>query len=166
MDWFTRTDIESSARRIDALVDCGIFAPENSGNPLVQSALIELVILARDLMAKAKTYAQPVEFEDDVEITERVKNVSDLIKFVRDAMCHLDSENHYFEYNRVRISRNIIYGKCNLVALEDAVLGSDYADDVCFLFGPQKLYLNRHIARACREALSALEPVMKTPPQT
>ena len=159
MDFYTKSDIQISIRRVDELLSCGIFDQENAQNPLVQSALTELLILVRDLMAKSRIYAKPVEFTDDVNVTETVKNVSDAIKFVRDAICHVDSDNRNHDECNARLSYNIAYGQCNLATIGDVEIKSDYPDDICFFFGNQKLYLNRHIARAFKEARHNLEPL-------
>lgn len=148
-------------RRIEELLGCGIFAPENSQNPLVRSALAELLILVRDLLAKTKLYAEPVTFMDDVNITGKVNNVSEAIKFIRDAICHVDSDNHNHEECDARLSYNIAYGKCNLMKIGEVEIKSDYDDDVCFFFGSQKLYLNRHIIRAYNEAKIKLLPLVR-----
>lgn len=161
MDFYTKSDIEDSIRRVEELFGCGIFDQKNAGNPLVRSALTELLILVRDLMAKSKIYAEPVEFTDDVNVNEKVKNVSYAIKFVRDAICHVDSENRNHDECNARLSYNIAYGQCNLAKIGDVEIKSDYADDVCFFFGNQKLYLHRHIARAFAEAKRNLEPLIK-----
>ena len=160
MDFLTKSDIETSFRRIEVLFRCGIFLPENSQNPLVQSALAELLIRVRDLMAKSKKYSSPVEFSDDINTTEKISNVSDTIKFIRDAVCHIDSDNHNHEECGARMSYNIGYGKCSLMKIGDTEIKSDYEDDVCFFFGAQKLYLKRHISRAYEEAKANLGPVL------
>ena len=148
-------------RRIEELLGCGIFAPENSQNPLVRSALAELLILVRDLLAKAKLYAEPVTFADDINISANVNNVSDAIKFIRDAICHIDSNNRNHEECDARLSYNIAYGKRNLMKIGEVEIKSDYDDDVCFFFGSQKLYLNRHIVRAYNEAKMKLLPLVR-----
>ena len=163
MDFRTRADISNSLNRIEELLQCDIFEPQNSTSPLVTSALTELVILVRDLMAKAKKYAAPVEFADDVNATGKVKNVSDAIKFVRDAVCHVDSGNHDHEECNARLSFNIAYGKWSFAKIGPVELKSDYEDDVCFFFGSQKLYLKRHIIRAYEEARKKLLPLMADP---
>ena len=160
MEFHTKIDIETSIRRIDELLRCGIFEPGNARNPLVRSALTEMLILLRDLMAKAKLFGVPVEFADDVNITARVKTVSEAIKFVRDAICHVDSDNHNHEECKARLSYNIAYGKCNLMKIGDVEVKSEYADDICFFFGSQKLYLKRHIIRAFEEAKDKLLPLV------
>ncbi len=160
MDSRTKSDIKSSFRRVDELMACGIFEPCSSGGPLVRSALTELLILVRDLMQKAKIFSKPIEFSDDVNITEKVKNVSDAIKFVRDAICHVDSENHNHEECNARLSYTIAYGKCNLGKFGDVQIKSDHEDDLCFFFGNQKLYLRRHIIRAYKEAKESLLPLV------
>jgi hypothetical protein len=161
MDIYTKSDIESSFRRIEELLACGIFEPQNSRNPLVRSALTELLILVRDLMAKAKIYAESIEFSDDVNVTEKVQNVSDAIKYVRDAICHVDSENRNYDECNARLIYNIAYGKRNLAKIGEVEIKSDYEDDVCFFFGSQKLYLKHHIVRAYEEAKVKLQPLVE-----
>ena len=112
-------------------------------------------------MAKAKILAVPVDFTDDVSVTKHVKNISDAVKFVRDAICHVDSENRNHEECNARLSYNIAYGKCNLAKIGDVEIKSDYEDDVCFFFGNQKLYLLRHIRRAYEEAKAKLLPLVE-----
>ncbi|MEK7678884.1 MAG: hypothetical protein AAB356_01705 [Deltaproteobacteria bacterium] len=160
MDDITKSDIESSFNRVEKILRCGIFSPENMEHPLVQSALTELLIRVRDLMEKAKIYAGAVDFTDDVNITDRVKNVSEAIAFVRNAICHIDSENHYYEECNARISYTFAYGQVNLISIGDVQIRSKYEDDVCFFFGSQKLYLKRHIVRAYEEAKKKLIPIM------
>jgi hypothetical protein len=68
--------------------------PQQKRNPFRHSALVDVLICLRDLMAKTERYSSRVAFTDDVVITPRVRDVSDTIKAVRDALCHLDSPNH------------------------------------------------------------------------
>lgn len=160
MDFYTISDIRSTIVRVEELIGSGIFDPKNSSNILLNSALTELLILVRDLMAKSKKYAQPIIFTDDINVTNEVKNVSDAIKFVRDAICHIDSQNRNHDNCRARLSYNIAYGKCCLAKIGDVEIKSDYNDDICFFFGSQKLYLKRHIIRAFKEAKINLEPLL------
>jgi len=160
MDFQTKNDIQQSFSRIEKLFECGIFNKENSENPLVQSALTELLIRLRDLMAKSNYYANGITFQDDINKSDKITHVSDTIKFIRDAICHIDSKNHSHEECNARLSYNIAYGKCNLMKIGDIEIKSDYTDDVCFFFGSQKLYLNRHLKRAYTEAKKELQPIL------
>lgn len=160
MDFYEKSDIKGSFDRIDELLGCGIFDPSPVRNPLVRSALTELLILVRDLMAKAKKYAEPIDFTDDINIKDNVQNVSEAITFVRNAVCHVDSENHNHDECNARLSFNVAYGKHTLASLGGVELNSDYEDDVCFFFGHQKLYLKRHLERAYREAKNKLLPLV------
>ena len=162
MKQLQKSDIEGSFHRIDELLGCGIFDPsrDRDRDPLVRSALTELLILIRDLMAKAKIYAEPIDFTDDINITDKVQNVSCAIIFVRDAVCHVDSENHNHDECDARLSYNIAYGKHTLMKFRGVQIKSDYEDDVCFFFGHQKLYLKRHLERAYWEARDKLLPLV------
>jgi hypothetical protein len=162
MDFFTKSDIESSIHRIDELFACGIFHPSNSSNVLFRAAFIELLIALRDLMYKAEKFASRIVFDDDVKKTKKIKDVSDLIKFVRDALCHPDSDNHYIEAGNIKSTFNVAFGKVNLMKIGDFEQSSKYEDDICFFFGSHGIYLRRHIVRAFEEAKARLIPLLNT----
>jgi hypothetical protein len=160
IDDFTKHEINKIIGRIRELLDSGIFCPENSQSPLVKSAFIETLVCLRDLMYKTEKYDERVGFDDDIVKTTKIKDVTDTIKYVRDALCHLNSDKHYIENGNILASYNIIYGKGQLLKIGDSKQASDYDDDVCFFFGSQKIYLKRHIVRAFEEAKAKLLPLI------
>lgn len=137
MDFFTKSDVESAIRRIGELLSCGIFCPQNSQGVLFRAAFIELLIALRDLMYKTQKHSSRITFDDDVKKTEKIKDVSDLIQYVRDALCHPDSENHYIEAGNIKATFNVAFGKANLLKMGDFEQSSQYQDDICFFFGSQ-----------------------------
>jgi len=161
LDFFTKSDIESSIKRVDELFSCGIFHPQNSEHVLFRAAFIELLIALRDLMFKAEKHSSRISFEDDVSKTDKIKDVSDLIKYVRDALCHPDSDNHYIEVGNIKSTFNVAFGRVNLMKIGDFEQSSKYEDDICFFFGSHGIYMNRHIVRAFIEAKEKLEPLLK-----
>lgn len=160
MDFFDKSDIQGSLRRIEELLSCGIFEPKNSSHVLMRAAFIELLISLRDLMYKAEKYSSRIDFTDDVSVGERIKDVSDLIKYVRDALCHPDSDNHYIEKGNMKATFNVTFGKANLLKIGDFEQASLYEDDICFFFGTKGIYLKRHVIRAFEEAKAKLEPLV------
>jgi len=160
LDFFATSDIEGSIRRIDELLACGIFQPAHSRNVLFRAAFIELLIAMRDLMYKAEKYASRISFDDDVHETAQVTDVSDLIKFVRDALCHPDSDNHYIEAGNIKSTFNVAFGKVNVMKIGDFEQASKYQDDICFFFGSHGIYMRRHIVRAFEEAKAKLVPLL------
>jgi hypothetical protein len=161
IDFHTKSDIDSAIKRIDELLSCGIFNSGNSGNVLFRAAFIEMLIALRDLMYKSEKFSSRISFEDDVPKSEKVKDVSDLIKYVRDALCHPDSNNHYIEVGNIKATFNVAFGKCNLMKIGEFEQKSLYQDDICFFFGSMGIYLNRHIVRAYQEAKKNLEPYIE-----
>jgi hypothetical protein len=89
MDFHDQSDIEQSIKRIDELLSCGIFQPNNSGNVLFRAAFIELLIALRDLMYKSEKYAERITFSDDIVTTDKIKDITGVIKHVRDAICKI-----------------------------------------------------------------------------
>ncbi len=159
-DFFTKSDIEVAINRIENLLSCGIFKSENSHNVLFRAAFIELLITLRDLMSKSEQLSSRICFDDDVKKTEKIKDISDLIKFVRNALCHPDSDNHYIEEGNIKSTFNVAFGKVNLFKMDAFEQSSKYQDDICFFFGSQGIYLNRHIIRAFNEAKNNLIPII------
>ena len=149
-------DCESNIRRIEELINCGIFNQENSGNILQMSAFIDLMICMRDLMHKTEKYAQKVAFNDGILTNNYVNDVSDAIRAVRDACCHIDSFKRDFDENGNRGSYNVAYGKCNLMKIGELELNSEYEDDIAVFYGANRLYFKRHIIRAFEEAKDLL----------
>lgn len=162
LGFFDESDIKSSIKRIEDLLACGIFSVENSGNVLFRAAFIELPIAMRDLMYKSEKYSSRIDFTDDVQEKDQVSDVSDLIKYVRDAMCHPDSPHHYIEQGNIKATFNVAFGKANLMKIGAFKQCSEYADDVCFFFGSQRIYLKRHVTRAFEEAKAMLVPLLSS----
>lgn len=91
----------------------------------VQKAIFtEIMICLRDLVAKStKVLHKKIDFDDDVIIISQpqsVSNVTDLISFVRNALCHQDSENHKFDSNNnIVLSYNVLIGKApNIINID------------------------------------------------
>jgi hypothetical protein len=131
------------------------------GHPLFQSAFIEVLIYLRDLTYETEKYAKRIDFIDDVTVRGEVKDATALIKYVRDAMCHLDSDNHYIEPGNMKASFNVQFGKGTLLKVGDFEQSSPYEDDICFFFGSQRIFLKRHILRAIEESKDLLAPLLE-----
>lgn len=164
LDFFTKSDIYSGFDNIAKILETDIFSPENSNSPFVHASFIYVLIHLRDLMYKSIKYAHKrIDFTDDVVQFEidriKVSDVTDLIQFVRNAICHPETTHHYLD-DDIKATYNIVYGKGNLMSFNGISLKSNYSDDVCFFFGKAKIYLNRHIIRAYYEAKEALQPLL------
>lgn len=160
MNIHDRQDCESTICRINKLLTSGIFEQKNAGNVLVQSAFIDLIICLRDLLHKAEKYAQRVSFTDDIVQNAYVKDATDAITAVRDAVCHINSFKKLFDDGGNRGSFNVAYGRCNLMKIGDLELRSEYDDDFAIFYGANRLYFKRTILRAFQEAVTLLQPLL------
>lgn len=158
-----RQDCDSNIRRIEELLGCGIFNQENAGHILQVSAFIDLMICLRDLMHKTEKYAQKIDFTDDILVNDYVTDVSDAIRAVRDACCHIDSFKRNFDENGNRGSYNVAYGRCNFMRIGDLELKSEYEDDAAVFYGMNRLYFKRHIIRAFEESKALLAAHLNAP---
>jgi len=161
MDKWDKGEIEDDIRCIDTLLGMDFFAAKNAENPLFRAGFIEALIALRDLMYKTEKYAGRIAFADDVKVTEHVNDVTGLIRYVRDALCHPDSDNHYLEKGNIKATFNVCFGKCTLLKIGGFEQSNPYDDDVCFFFGSQRIFLRRHILRAYDETKSKLIPLLK-----
>ena len=160
MDKWDRNEIQEDIDRIDQIMALNIFIPDNAGNPLLRSAFIEILIALRDPMYKSEKYAERISFTDDVTLTNQVTDVSALILYVRNALCHLDSDNHYLEQDNIKASFNVCFVKGTLLKIGDFEQTNPYQDDICFFFGSQRIFLRRPILRAYGEAKNKLIPLL------
>jgi hypothetical protein len=162
MDWSTARKIESTLDEIKKIFGTGIIADENVGHPLFRAAFVQILILLRDIMAKAETLGKRISFEDHIDQNEKVKDVTDLIAYVRNALCHLESPNHLIDIDRKNtVSFCVAVGKGNLMQFGDILLSSEFEDDMRIFFGSQGIYMRRHIIRALNEASEFLLPLAK-----
>jgi len=149
----TKSDINSSISRLESLLNSNILSTQEQ-HLFKESVFIEVLILLRDLLRKSEKYFDKrIDFTDDVNITDNILDVNDLIKNYRDAACHIESKDRNFDKNLV-LNFNIIYGKCVAIQYGDNEIGSKYKDDVAFITGSNILYLKRHIFRTFSELIT------------
>lgn len=163
---FFGSDVINSIDEFNELLRANIFTEENIKNksPLVKATFTYLLILLRDLLAKANKYgSSKVDFQEHVKVDNDIKNVTDLVKFMRDSMCHVESDNHFLDKNVTKAELIICCGKKDLFVYHrkdgDIEFRSLFDDDICFFLGSKSIYFNRHIKRAFDEAVKSLSGI-------
>lgn len=168
--YFTN-EIQRDVDRIEYILSRDIFLEENKNDPLVKSALTEVLICLRDLVDKIKiiskkdetikeiTFTQDVIIPSEI-ISKRNRNkytddIRGLIIAMRDALCHQDLPHSFVVQEEARLPYRALYG-IDSILVGDIELSSDYEDDVCFFIGNMKIYLNRHIIKYFDEAKKRL----------
>jgi len=157
-DFFTKSQIETDLRRVKELINTGVFS-----TPVLrvfqESVFTEIIIKLWDLTQKLVLLENRVDFKEDV----KTGDITDLIRKIRYAVCHVDSGEHMLKSKQqIRFSFNIAYGKANLASIGKKKITSDYEDDICFFFGENKIYLKRHIIRCIQEAEKKIQKLYKT----
>lgn len=155
--WMRDTDIQSSITRCTDILNSGIFSMQNASNPMFEAAVTLLLIHIWDLLAKANTDKQRIDFKEDFVVTEKVFDVTELIRAARNAACHVSSGEHKLQPD-VKFTFCVCFGHMPQMAIiNDQVMGSDYHDDVAIFYGPTRVYLRRHIIR-CLDAIRLIYP--------
>jgi hypothetical protein len=163
LDQRTSSAVESNISRVRTLLACGIFDPQGARNPLYLSALTKLTIRVNDLVGKAAAAGCPVNFDNDVIKQGDVKDVSSLISFIRNAVCHISSGTHKLDDLNAWLSFCSQVGKGCFAEINGRRFECLYEDDTAFFFGEQRIYLKRHLVRAFEQARASLEPLLWKP---
>lgn len=156
IDWFREGDIRSSMHECAAIFDSGIF---NGGGrqPLLKAAVTSLLINLSDLLQKARLDGRRVSSIDSVDVSEKVKDLTDLIKVCRNAACHISSGQHMLE-GQNKFTFNCVFGYYpNAIHLNGVSYGSDYADDIAIFYGQYRVYVRRHLLYAL-DTLASIYP--------
>ena len=67
-----------------------------------------------------------------------------------------------FEHRRAKDPLlQVMFGAGCMAEINGVRIESMYSDDIAFFFGPQRLYLRRHIARAYKDAVAHLRPLLE-----
>jgi hypothetical protein len=156
-------DYIHTKQRISELIGSGIFEWRNAKNIFRESAFIEVMICLRDLLAKVEKYDKRIDFDDDVAKNEYVKDITGLVEAIRDACCHIKTHKRQLGGPGSRGAFNTAWVKVILGNFNGVELRNDYDDDIAIFYGPNRIYVNRHIRRVFAEAVRRLEPVLSRP---
>lgn len=152
--WLRSGDIQTSIRKCQEIFNSGIFSSSGISNPLFEPAVVTLLINLNDLLGKSNKDEMRVAFDEYVERTEKIKDVTDLVRECRNAACHIGSGEHLFE-GLGKFTFNVVSGLSpNAFNLNGVKLGCDFADDIAIYYGEKRVYLRRHL-------LIALEAVTR-----
>ncbi len=147
MEWYHKGDIESDIKKIDKIFSTGIFSDRNFVNILFESAIIHVLIVLNDLLQKAHSEGKRINQTENIDSKNGCKDVTDLVNYCRNAVCHMASKNHFINEN-TKFSFNIAIGSPRAFVIGDTVYGSEFLDDIALYWGSQRLYLKRHVLSA------------------
>jgi hypothetical protein len=160
-------EVRADMITIERIIESGVLESDPK-SPFLEDSFTRLMICLRDLLVKSSEYANKhVNFNDDiirspVGARKRIRNISHLVEFMRDAVSHPHIDNHMLtdrvshSFGRVQ-GRNFPLIRVGGVSLDPPF---DYDDDIVFTFGYQRIYLKRHIIRAFEEAKNNLVPLV------
>ena len=157
-DFFIKSQIESDFRIVTKLLNTGVFSA-----PVLrvfqEAVFTEVMIKLHDLLQKLNLLEKRISFTDDVDTGD----ITDLVSNIRNAVCHMDSGEHKLKGNQqIKFTFNIAYGRANIMSVGKKKLTSDYQDDICFFFGENRIYFNRHIWRCMQEAENKIKELYGT----
>ena len=135
------SEIFGNILRLNDLLKTQILGTYNN-SVFIHSAFSEVMILLRDLISKAELYFDYRILEDhDVNKTKDVENVSDLIIYMRNAVCHLESENNKINGSRFKFFR--FYNNHTVIEVNGYPVQSKYNDDIGYCFGKTDVILQK-----------------------
>ena len=147
-NFFIKTQIESNINDVENLLSTGVFS-DAILRPFQESVFVSVILKLDDLLQKLRILDERLSFTDDVASGD----ITDLVKNIRNAICHLNSpENMFDKENQIKFVFNIAMGKSNLISIGEKIIRSDYDDDMAFFYGESRIYLKRHLIRLLKEA--------------
>lgn len=150
-DLLRASDIQSSIKKCYKMLTCGVFRTENVSSGMFEAAVVLLLINLSDLLGKAHKDGRRVDFTDHVEVTEKIKDVTDLIRECRNAACHTGSGEHKFD-DVGKFTFVLVLGEDpRAMNIHGNVLGCDFKDDAAIFYGSKRVYLRRHLHNALVE---------------
>jgi len=148
-DFLIKSQIEMNLNDVAMLINTGVFNASILRN-FQEPVFVSIILKLHDLLQKLNNLGKRVNFKDEIPEGD----ITDLISKVRNAICHLDSyENLLDKKTQIKFVFNMIIGKCSAISIGDEIKAkSDYDDDIAFYYGAHRLYFNRHIIRALKDA--------------
>lgn len=121
-----------------------------------QSAFIEMIIRLDFILQKLPEKIR-ITWHDDVDIIEKVRDITGLVNAIRNAICHADSPKNRLGKNSL-FEFNVILGYSPRAFLIGSHTGGcDYQDDTAVYYGKYRIYINRHINRLLLELHGIIE---------
>lgn len=145
-----RRDLLSEIQRCTDLFDSEIF---NSHSIFTQSAFIEILVRLNYVLQELNKKDNRIVWSDDIQTSQHIRDITDLVNNLRNAACHSDSPRNYIGNTSIKFVFNTFAGRCpNAVKIgENQTIGNEYEDDVAFYYGDKRIYLVRHIKKLLEE---------------
>lgn len=123
-----------------------------------ESVFKDILIRLDDVLQELAKKAKRITWTDDLPPGRKdVSDITDLISKLRNAGCHIGSDDRRIPNTGIRFVFNRAFGKGNLLKAGAIIIGSDYEDDAAFFYGDLRIYLQRHIVKL----LNHLQQILK-----
>jgi hypothetical protein len=139
------------------LLDTGIL--DDINHPCVEfrsPVFTETVIRLNDILQLLSQHDRRIIYAQDVIQSEDIKDVTDLVNRLRNAACHLNSGNREvsdLENIRILFSFNLVGPKTKLPLVKGFLLENNYADDLAYYYGRDRIYLKRHLYKLVQDLI-------------
>ncbi|MFZ1218218.1 MAG: hypothetical protein WAO00_02940, partial [Chthoniobacterales bacterium] len=157
VDFHDSMRLDYECARINEILGTALFQPRiQDCHPLFWSAITEVLINLRDLCWFADKAQARLAWSDDLSPNTLCKDVTDLITFCRDGLCHSHTYHKYIDRDTEMVGiKNIVTGKNDPdlpgMRIGGIELRCEYDNEVALFIGKERLYLKRHIVRAFHE---------------
>lgn len=149
-------DIDRAIRQVERLFATSIVSEDSISSPLFEAALVQIVLLLHDLLAKAESAGARVTQTDHLPAIEGVNDLTDLIRECRLAACRLSSRLPYAPDENAIIFCVAAGRSPPGLVVGGLALHCDFDDDIAVYWGELRLYVNRNARAALGLAKVAL----------
>jgi len=133
-------------RRTTELFNSSVFTTHSI---FTQSAFIEILIRLDYVLKQLRKASRRITWNDDIQTSQEIKDITDLVNNLRNAACHSDSQRNYVSNTNIKFVFNTFIGKSpkGVQIGRNRFLGNEYENDIAFYYGDKRIYLVRHIKR-------------------
>lgn len=148
INWDAISALNSGIRTCVDIVrqDIGQIEPGWAKTAICVHLLINLHDVMRILDRAGHRLSWTEDLPNNIDVTNQVK-------IVRDAMCHIGSGRRDVDEFKNSLSFGFAIGKCVLAKIHDHILENPYEDDQALFMGHNRLLVRRHLHRSVSEAV-------------
>jgi len=149
----------AALKRLSDIHNSGLLTRQDTFlSPIYRALIMETILLTNDVLKRADLLGKRVSFTDQVipRKAPAINDVTDLVREVRNAICHTNSHLHEVGKFGNVVTAMFIWGKGNTILGDGIIHSSDFDNDMAICFGELKLYLSRHLITAYNQSAIAL----------
>lgn len=139
---------QARLNRLHQLLGSDVFDRNRPDDGACEQAFAEVIRLLDDLLRQSEAAGRRIDFINEVGVHGRLQDITSLVSHLHASLLPKPGASAPFAANQF----NCYYDAGNGYFANGVFFSADHDNEVSFFVGDQRIYLNRHIKRAVKEA--------------